>query len=94
MYSNGGRPVGSQVFVSKYHSFNAEIHLQVDVPLHASITVGIPLLSLLALLCLLLALLCLLLALLCWLLLGALLPLLPLLSLLRLLLPLLLLSLL
>jgi len=87
MYSNGGRPVGSQVFVSKYHSFNAEIHLQVDVPLHASITVEIPLLSLLALLCLLLALLC-------WLLLGALLPLLPLLSLLRLLLPLLLLSLL
>ena len=58
MYSNGGIPVGSQVFVSKYHQFNAEIHLQVDVPLHASITVGIPLLSLLALLCVLLALLC------------------------------------
>ena len=57
MYSNGGIPVGSQVFVSKYHQFNAEIHLQVDVPLHASITVGIPLLSLLALLCVLLALL-------------------------------------
>lgn len=69
MYSNGGRPVGSQVFVSKYHSFNAELHLQVDVPLHASITGEIPLLSLLALLCVLLALLC-------GLLLGALLPLL------------------